>query len=155
MKRREFITLLGSTAAAWPCCARSQQPQSFPRIGFLGSESPSGFADHLRAFHQGLSETGYSPLGDARNVVIEFRWASRQLDQLPKMAADLVRREVAVIAASDIPAARAARAATTTIPIVWMSYQGSNADSYRAAGVYVGRILKGERPSDLPALPPR
>ena len=153
IRRREFISLLGGTAA-WPLAAWAQQPVS-PVIGFLSSESLDGFADRLRAFFQGLSETGFSPIGDGRNVVIEFRWAAGQSDRLPALVADLVRREVAVIAASDLPATEAARAATTTIPIVWMSYQGSNADSYRAAGIYVGRILKGERPTDLPAMPPR
>jgi PDZ domain len=133
----------------------AQQPRSFPRIGFLSSESTLRESWHLIvAFMEGLKETGYS-IGDERNVDIEFRIALGHFDSLPALAADLVRREVAVIAASDLPATEAVQAAATTIPIVWMSYQGSNADSYRTAGVYVGRILKGERPTDLPVMPPR
>jgi putative tryptophan/tyrosine transport system substrate-binding protein len=150
--RRDFITLLGG-AAAWPIAARAQQPQRLPRIGFVSSESTiTESAQLVAAFMQGLKETGFSPLGDGRNVTISFIWAGN-FDRLTNLVADLVHREVAVIAASDMRATEAAQAATRTIPIVWMSYQGSNADSYRTAGVYVGHILK--RPTDLPAVPPR
>src|SRR5262245_57439190 len=115
MRRRKFIALLGGAAAAWPLAARAQQP-AMPVIGYFASGTPEGFSDYLRGLRQGLKESGYV---EGENLAIEYRWAENEPGRLPILAADLVRREVKVIAAMGPPASMAAARATTTIPIVF------------------------------------
>jgi putative ABC transport system substrate-binding protein len=116
MRRREFITLIGGAAAAWPLKAHAQQP-ALPVVGFLNSASANAFPDRMRAFHQGLRETGYV---EEQNVMIEYRFADGQNDRVPALAAELVRRQVGVIVAN-YPPVLAAKAATNMIPIVFTS----------------------------------
>jgi len=116
MRRREFISLL-SGAAAWPLAARAQQP-TMPVVGLLGAGSPEPNAKWIAAVRQGLTETGHI---EGRNVTIEYRWAEGKYDQLPTMAIDVVQRKTALIFADSLPVALAAKAATTKIPIVFVS----------------------------------
>ena len=118
MRRRDFISLLGTIAVARPFTARAQHPANLPTIGFIGSDSPDQYADRLRAFRLGLKSTGFT---EGQNVKVEYRWAEGRNDRLAELTADLVHRRVAVIIAPTTPSVLAAKAATKTIPIVFFT----------------------------------
>jgi ABC-type uncharacterized transport system substrate-binding protein len=171
IRRREFITLLGGTAVAWPLAAKAQQ-QPMPVVGVLGAGSPTVYPELLAAFRQGLKETGYV---EGENVAIESSWAEGQFDRLPHLAANLVQRRVAVMVTTGVTSTRAAKATSSTIPLVFLSqddpvklgfvasfnrpgglisYGYDVVNQYRRAAGYVDRVLKGEKPSDLPVQAP-
>ena len=150
MKRREFITLLGGAAAAWPIMARAQRPE-IPVVAFLNGGSPDGYAPMVAAFHQGLKDTGYV---EAQSVRIEYRWADGQYGRLPAMAADLVHRQVAVIVTNS-PGMLAAKVATTTIPIVFTTSGDPVELGFVASLARPGRNITGVTQLNVEVAPKR
>jgi ABC-type uncharacterized transport system substrate-binding protein len=150
MNRREFITLLGGAAAAWPIMARAQRPE-IPVVAFLNGGSPDGYAPMVAAFHQGLKDTGYV---EAQSVRIEYRWADGQYGRLPAMAADLVHRQVAVIVTNS-PGMLAAKAATTTIPIVFTTSGDPVELGFVASLARPGRNITGVTQLNVEVAPKR
>ena len=150
MKRRDFIALIGGTAAAWPIMARAQRPE-IPVVAFLNGGSPDGYAPMVAAFHQGLKDTGYV---EAQSVRMEYRWADGQYDRLPAMAADLVHRQVAVIVTNS-PGMLAAKAATTTIPIVFTTSGDPVELGFVASLARPGRNITGVTQLNVEVAPKR
>jgi putative ABC transport system substrate-binding protein len=156
LNRREFIALVGGATAAWPLAARAQQPAK-PVIGYLNSATPEGFSGYLRALRQGLKESGYV---EGENLAIEYRWAENQVERLPELVANLVRRQVKVIAAIGPLASMAAAKTTKMIPMVFLvaedpvrlglvaSLAGSRRQRYRGQRVF-GRV--GGKAAGVPA----
>jgi putative tryptophan/tyrosine transport system substrate-binding protein len=169
MRRREFIAGIGGTVA---CTFRASAQQPLPTVAFVNPWSAAASRRAVAVFREGLGETGYV---EDRNVTVEYHWLDNQFDRLPALMADLVRRRVAVIVTADSVIARAAKAATATIPIVFSvsedpvmlglaaslarpggnatgSYGTNFADAFRQVGVYTGSILKGAKAADLPVV---
>jgi putative tryptophan/tyrosine transport system substrate-binding protein len=146
MKRREFITLLGGAAAAWPLAAGAQQPGKVPRIGILGSTSASGLATRVEGFRLGLRDLGYV---EGSTVIIEYRWADDKYERLPALAADLVRSNVDVIVTQGTPGSLAAKQATTIIPIVIANIGDAVAAGIVASLARPGGISRGRAFSAL------
>jgi putative ABC transport system substrate-binding protein len=140
MRRREFITLVGGAAAAWPLSARAQQAHKLARIGFLGAASATGFANQLRAFRQGLADLGYI---EGATIVIEYRWADDKIARLPELAVELVRSNVDVIITHGTPGILAAKQATATIPIVMASSGDAEASGLVASLARPGGNVTG------------
>jgi putative ABC transport system substrate-binding protein len=151
MRRRDLIILLAGAMGGWPSAVRAQ-PKSMPVIGFLSSTSPEAYASRVDAFRQGLNEAGFA---EDRDVAIEYRWADGHYDRLPALAADLASRKVDVIATGAIPATRAAKSATSTIPIVFLTGTDPVADGLVASLARPGGNLTGVTVLNVELMPKR